>query len=283
LDQIGENNRFLTATRFEYKTPYKIVLGIGHAALYGGENQKIDLAFSNPMSFSYAEQHNNRNGLNSMVYADIAYFFQNKYRFYGELLIDDYQVEKNVQGDQEPNEIGFTLGCNFIDIKKMDGFVEFTQIRNRTYNVADIQNYEKYIHRNYVIGHRLGNDFQLFNIEVERWLDSKMQLGGGYLFLKLHSFEKKILFDNEQNKPSTIISTAKELVMTNKKKLNGEDRGRINILLLGMGGEGHSGKDLTDTIILASINPNNYETALISIPFSLTCSLNLSRLGTCSG
>lgn len=45
-----------------------------------------------------------------------------------------------------------------------------------------------------------------------------------------------------------------------------EKQGRINILLLGNGGEGHEAPDLTDTILVASIDPVNKKTALISIP-----------------
>lgn len=52
-------------------------------------------------------------------------------------------------------------------------------------------------------------------------------------------------------------------------KLNGEGDGRVNILLLGRGGEGHEGADLTDTIIVASINPIQKEAALLSIPRDL--------------
>jgi len=48
--------------------------------------------------------------------------------------------------------------------------------------------------------------------------------------------------------------------------LRGEGDGRVNILLLGRGGEGHDGGDLTDTILLASIDPVNNKTALVSIP-----------------
>lgn len=52
-------------------------------------------------------------------------------------------------------------------------------------------------------------------------------------------------------------------------KLKGEGDGRVNILLLGRGGEGHEGADLTDTIILASIDPLAKEAALVSIPRDL--------------
>lgn len=50
-------------------------------------------------------------------------------------------------------------------------------------------------------------------------------------------------------------------------KLNGEGDGRVNIMLLGTGGEGHdNGTFLMDTIIIASIDPTQKEAALLSIP-----------------
>lgn len=44
---------------------------------------------------------------------------------------------------------------------------------------------------------------------------------------------------------------------------------KINVLLLGMGGAGHNGAYLTDTIILVSIKPQEKKLALISIPRDL--------------
>lgn len=52
-------------------------------------------------------------------------------------------------------------------------------------------------------------------------------------------------------------------------RLKGEGDGRINILLAGRGGEGHEGADLTDTLILASIDPVQKQIALVSIPRDL--------------
>jgi LCP family protein required for cell wall assembly len=44
---------------------------------------------------------------------------------------------------------------------------------------------------------------------------------------------------------------------------------RINILLLGIGDLGHDGTNLTDTIILASLDPKNDKVTLVSIPRDL--------------
>jgi len=49
-------------------------------------------------------------------------------------------------------------------------------------------------------------------------------------------------------------------------KLKGEGDGRVNILMLGKGGPGHDGADLTDTILIASVDPIQKEASLLSIP-----------------
>lgn len=60
-----------------------------------------------------------------------------------------------------------------------------------------------------------------------------------------------------------------KLIISPDKKLIGEDSDRINILMLGMGGENHDGPLLTDTIIVASIKPSQNKVALLSIPRDL--------------
>jgi LCP family protein required for cell wall assembly len=55
--------------------------------------------------------------------------------------------------------------------------------------------------------------------------------------------------------------------------LNGEGDGRINVLLLGRGGGSHEAPDLTDTIMIASIDPVNHTSTLLSIPRDLWVSI----------
>ena len=55
--------------------------------------------------------------------------------------------------------------------------------------------------------------------------------------------------------------------------LKGEGDGRVNILLLGRGGLGHDAPDLTDTMMLASIDPVNHTAELLSLPRDLWVTL----------
>jgi len=68
---------------------------------------------------------------------------------------------------------------------------------------------------------------------------------------------------------SGLFNKIKHLVPSADKQLKGEKNDRINILLLGMGGEGHDGAYLSDTIILASLKPSTKQVALISVPRDL--------------
>ena len=113
----------------------------------------------------------------------------------------------------------------------------------------------------------------------------------GYFFHKIWSVSKVISFDY-QDLPTHLAYNNEEQVLVpedepkpappkeeNKfnplnlvesKKL--PERGtenRINILLLGKASDDYPGSNLTDTIILASVNPKTYQGSLLSIPRDL--------------
>jgi LCP family protein required for cell wall assembly len=86
-------------------------------------------------------------------------------------------------------------------------------------------------------------------------------LVGGFLFAKGYISLRKVL-----NGGGGAAALEKDV---DPSKLRGEGDGRVNILLLGRGGEGHEGADLTDTIILVSIDPIAKQAALVSVPRDL--------------
>lgn len=52
-------------------------------------------------------------------------------------------------------------------------------------------------------------------------------------------------------------------------KLKGEGDGRINVLVLGVGGQGHEAPMLSDTMLVLSIDPRTKDAAMLSIPRDL--------------
>lgn len=73
----------------------------------------------------------------------------------------------------------------------------------------------------------------------------------------------------EQFGGSSLLGQLKYLVGAGDKTLSGQERDRINILLLGVGGVEHQGGQLTDTIMLVSLRPSDKKLALLSIPRDL--------------
>lgn len=67
----------------------------------------------------------------------------------------------------------------------------------------------------------------------------------------------------------SILGQLSDLLFKSGNKLEGETEDQINILLLAIGGEGHSGENLADTIMIAAIKPKEGKVALFSLPRDL--------------
>lgn len=66
-----------------------------------------------------------------------------------------------------------------------------------------------------------------------------------------------------------LIRNLATLITSGDRPLRGERDDRINILLLGIGGNGHEGPLLADTVLLASFKPSARQLALVSLPRDL--------------
>ncbi len=91
-----------------------------------------------------------------------------------------------------------------------------------------------------------------------------------YFNWKIYAVSKKVSINNNDlsfiNSMQTVVSSA----ITNKRKeLKGESEGRINILLLGISGENHPSRNLTDTIMIMSADTNQKKVSMLSLPRDL--------------
>ncbi len=66
-----------------------------------------------------------------------------------------------------------------------------------------------------------------------------------------------------------LLHRLQQLMVPPEKYIRGEEHDQVNILLLGMGGAGHEGPLLTDTMMVASIRPSTGRVGLLSIPRDL--------------
>lgn len=85
---------------------------------------------------------------------------------------------------------------------------------------------------------------------------------GGFIFGKAWLTAHKIFQGGGSS--TTLFSTD-----IKPEQLKGEGDGRVNILLAGIGGGGRAGANLTDTIMIVSIDPVAKDVALLSLPRDL--------------
>ncbi|HNZ73009.1 MAG TPA: LCP family protein [bacterium] len=94
------------------------------------------------------------------------------------------------------------------------------------------------------------------------------------IIIVLAVFSSSVVFSDEnlakELSKFNLIGQLGKLIGGGDKELIGEDRDRLNVLLIGMGGRGHDGGTLADTIILGSFKPSTNEVAMMSIPRDLS-------------
>jgi LCP family protein required for cell wall assembly len=94
---------------------------------------------------------------------------------------------------------------------------------------------------------------------------------------KFYSTSKKVI---DTGKNTSFVQSIKDIASNDHKALRGEKEGRINILLVGLAGKNYPGTNLTDSIIIASINPKTWQTALLSVPRDLYVPIPGTNLST---
>lgn len=103
-----------------------------------------------------------------------------------------------------------------------------------------------------------------------------------FLIYKVDSVGKKITIREViENPSSSFLKTIRSFTaLSAQNSLRGFSGGRINILLLGTAGKGKPGQNLTDTLMVLSINSQNGQAALLSLPRDLYVSAPFLNFGT---
>ncbi|MCH8904536.1 MAG: hypothetical protein IIA45_11550 [Bacteroidetes bacterium] len=179
--------RYLSVHSLGIKFSKGINIAINEAFLYPARpSGGVEFSYLNPFIFYGLLQKNQGVQGNLLTSIDLTWFFKEGYKLYGELLIDDFQIDNEVVTDLEPDEIGFSMGIEtsrLFSEKSSLTRIEYVQIRNRTYNTPRPYGIDRYVHRNKVIGYAQGNDFDRLEIFQSLWLKKNRQvwISGVYL------------------------------------------------------------------------------------------------------
>lgn len=169
-------NRFLAAHRIDLKLwQNRLNVGLFEAAIFGGAGRQIDLYCLNPLIFYHGAQLNEGTDDNTLVGFDVSLKPRNGLKLYGQLLVDDWQIEKKSQGDQEPDQYGVLLGGYLTDfVPSWDLRLEYTRVTNWTFNQTLPRN--RYLYDGMPIGAASGNDYDQALLELYRWFSDECRL-----------------------------------------------------------------------------------------------------------
>ena len=160
LDPIENNNRYLSLHTIDFKLNENLIISFGESSIYAGKNRGIELQYFNPTLFWIPVRENqpNTNQANGFLYFGSKFSLKN-FSTWFEFLLDDYQIDRNIP---EPTTYGYTLGFELENPSTMlqDVYLEYSRVANRTYQTHGEFGQENYVHRDYPIGHYLGNDFE---------------------------------------------------------------------------------------------------------------------------
>ncbi len=174
-------NRYLSAHRLEIKPIDMLSVGLSESVVYGGVGRQIEFYYTNPLTWYHGEQLNKNNEDNTFISLDFSFRPRRGVLIYGEFLVDDFQIEKETKGDDEPNELGYVGGFFVSDPIAESGVdisFEYARINNWTYNQGRNQN--RYLNNGKLIGHPLGPDRESIYLSARKWFGFGGWIGASY-------------------------------------------------------------------------------------------------------
>lgn len=170
--------RYFAGHRISLKPSRNLEIGLSETVLYARQSGP-EWYYMNPLLPYYWEQYNNRRDDNIYMGVDFIWWPFDRTRLYGELLLDDFQIDFV----SEPHQIGFDLGLSrlgFPHTARLRVDLQYTQIRNYVYGQLKRSNI--FIHNGVVIGSSLGPDSDRFRYSAAYALtrDITVTLSGSY-------------------------------------------------------------------------------------------------------
>jgi len=167
-------NRYFAGHRLDIHLHRRLRVGLFETVVFGGPGRQIELYYLNPLLFFHGSQLNEGNDDNSLVGLDFSYKPKLGLRLFGQLAIDDYQIDNRDQSDQEPNEIALLVGAHWVEpVRSTDLKVTYSRVTNRTFNQIHSRN--RYLYRGELLGSAPGNDYDRWEAEIDRWFGPAMR------------------------------------------------------------------------------------------------------------
>ena len=169
VDTVGLfQNRYIAAHRVDVHLRDNLCIGGFEAVLFGGAGRTIDAFYLNPLLFLHGTQLNKGTNDNTVIGFDFSWQPWRNYSLYGQVLIDDLQIDSETAADKEPAEYGVIGGIYAANVlPHIDLKAEYTRVTNWTFNQMLPRN--RYLNDGKPIGDVRGNDYDLAQLWVYYW------------------------------------------------------------------------------------------------------------------
>lgn len=174
-DTVTEfSNRFFAGHRLDIDLGRSVRLGLMETVIYGGPGRQFDWAYLNPILFYHGSQLNEDVNDNTIIGFDLTCRPLPRTRLFAQFLLDDFQIDNEARGDQEPTEAALLVKADaFAIAPHVDLQASYTRVTNWTFNQIDPRN--RYTHNDQLLGAAEGNDYDLSRLAVSRWLGEGLQ------------------------------------------------------------------------------------------------------------
>ena len=102
-------HRYMVQHRLWVKIPAGWTFALWEGSVTSGSGRTLEPWFANLMDLGYLEQVNTNTNVNSFLGLD--FHARGRTSFFGQLLLDDIQVDKTTAADKKPSSYGVTLGA----------------------------------------------------------------------------------------------------------------------------------------------------------------------------
>jgi hypothetical protein len=170
------NRRYFSATRVVARVRKNLSLGLSQSVVYAAPGRDFELHYVIPSFLYYFGQFgfSDYNATdNVFLSADVDWRFLRQYRLYGEILADDFQVDRDETSRGVQNAIAVLLGLESggIFCDRLSGGVEFAHVNSYVYKHIGQRptSYAANTHGG-TLGHRIGPDSE----ELDAWLSLRI-------------------------------------------------------------------------------------------------------------
>ncbi len=181
FDSAVVYNRFLAGHRAEFSIG-GLQLGLSEIAIYGGQGRYIEPYYFLPLYVFQAEQLNQTLTDDNIIWDMDIKAIKPPFRFKAELMVDDFQIDRETESDREPTEAGFAAQADWAWMDRplmITTGAKYQMVTNWTFNQPGSWN--RFLLNGLPLGLEYGNDYQ--NISMETVMLGKRGRGGLEIYL----------------------------------------------------------------------------------------------------